>query len=564
MGLLKIVTQALFKAFLLFIVLSAPPLLAFSIQPGKILFLIQQGQHKEAIKLYRQYYQEKGSHDFELIHRMGIGILNEGAHQPDPEIQLLALFGASVSAHEEACPILEESLNNPHPEIQLVALQAIARLQYDRADQLLNRALGSDFVLIRLEAALQLCKKKQTQAVAQVESLMYKTPKVLLPIYPELYATAGTPHAIRLMRKLLNHPSEHVRVAVILSAAKHGRDDLLPQIRQQASHLNYKQQEASAYALGVLKDDQSLSRLLQLTQSKYSSVVLAAEQALYTLGQKEAAQVVRKKAEEGDLFAIRMLGDMPEEKETLITLLNQNNLNIRINATLSLLEQHDPHCLPYLKDILMTDKRDLAFTEINSPGKALTAWKATSSASQILKDDTSAYLSTIELKEDVLNLAKELPELYFLQLAEDLFNRQQNILVPTLVTLLEELGTESAIALLKHYQQKPGAPLIRQYCNLALYRLNEPGPYGELLRQWVKNKNDQDMIQFRPFDPWESTHKHAYQLTPEETSRLLVEAFQAFTIKQDEKGLEALLEAIENGHAKNKYALAGLLLRATQ
>lgn len=545
-------------------ILYSTVLFASSIQTGKILFLIQQGQHSEAIKLYRQYYQEQGRHDFELIHRMGIGILNEGAHQPDPEIELLALFGASISAHEEAYPILEESLRSRHPEIQLVALKAIARLHYDRADQLLNKALGSDFILIRLEAALQLCKKKQVQAVSQAESLMHKTPKALLPIYPELYATAGTPQAIRLMRKLLNNSSEDVRVAVILSAAKHGRDDLLPQIRQQASHLSYKQQEASAYALGVLKDDQSMARLKQLTQSKYSSVALAANQALYKLGDREAALVIREKAKAGDLFAVRLLGAMPEEKETLISLANQNNVDVRINAALGLLEQHDPRCLPYIKEILMTDKKDLAFTEIDSPGKALEAWKATSSASQILKDDTAAYLSTVELREVALSLARELPEPYFLQIAEQIFNTQQKVLIPLLAALLEELGTEPAIALLKKYQQKPGAPFIRQYCNLALYSLNEPGPYGEQLRQWVKNKNDQDMIQFRPFDPWEAAGKSASQLTPEETSRLLVEAFQAFTVKQDEQGLEALLDAIENGHAKNKYALAGLLLRATQ
>ncbi len=33
---------------------------------------------------------------------------------------------------------------------------------------------------------------------------------------------------------------------------------------------------------------------------------------------------------------------------------------------------------------------------------------------------------------------------------------------------------------------------------------------------------------------------------------------------QDMPGIKTLIEAIATGHAKNKYALAGLLLRATE
>ena len=56
----------------------------------------------------------------------------------------------------------------------------------------------------------------------------------------------------------------------------------------------------------------------------------------------------------------------------------------------------------------------------------------------------------------------------------------------------------------------------------------------------------------------------AYQLTPQETSKLLVDSFDAFLKTQDDKGIDIVLEAIQNGNPKNKYALAGLLIHATQ
>jgi HEAT repeat protein len=563
MGLFKIIRHTrLFIWSLLFLLPFHLVCELSNSQAGKILFLVQQGDHTQALKLYRQYYESQSCHDFELIHRIGLGLLDYGFRQTDPEIQLLSLFGASISAHEEAYYILEESLKSSYPQIQLVALQSLARLQNDQADQAINRAMGSNHLLIRLEAAHQLCKKKHPQAVSQTESLMYKTPKEILSMYPQLYAMVGDVQAIRILRKMLNNPSEKVRVAVILSAAQQGRDDLLPQIRQQASHLNYAQQEASAYALGLLKDEKSIAKLKKLTSSQYPNVALAAQQALYRLGQKDYLPSIRKAAKEGDVFAVAALSEIPEEEATLLELVNHTDIQVRVNATIALLEQHHSVCLTNLREILIQDRRGLAFTQNSSPAGALEAWKVIPSASQVLKEDVSAYVTNIELKESVLEKARELSEPEFLQIADLIFTTRQNTLIPLLVELLEDLGTPEAIQILMKYQQKLGAPLIRQYCNLALYRLKEPGPYGDQLRQWVKSQNQQDLIRFRPFVPWEAG-KGSYQLTPEETSRLLIEAFEAFANNQDQEGIEVLIEAIQNGHAKNKYALAGLLLRAT-
>lgn len=538
------------------------------VSPGtaKILLFMQQGQHQKAIEAYREFSKVHHTQDFDLLHRIGLGMLDYGYRQSDAEVQLLTLFGASISARDEVFYILEGSLRSRHPQIQLVAIHGLAKFHNDRADQALTRAMSLSFLPIRVEAAHQLCLKQHPQALAQTESLMYKTPKVLLPIYPQLFVLIENEEGTRVLRRLFNHAEEDVRIATILSAAKHQRDDLLPQIRIQASHLQFAQQEACAYALGVLKDEKSIARLQKLAKSQYPTVALAACQALYRLGRKEEARpFIESRAKQADVFAITILKDMPESVETLLELSKHSDRQVRINATLSLLEQRHPACLSGLAEILIHDKYDLAFEELASPGHALKAWKIVPSASAVLKDDLASYIQTLKLKEEILEKAQDLPEQHFLLIANLILKTQQNELIPTLMDLLEELETPAVVNLIKHYQQTPGAPFIRQYCNLSLYRLKEPGPYQEQLIQWVKSQNQKDLIRFRPLVPYEYEFRSSYaELTPEETSRLLIEAFEAFAMHQDDKGIEVLLDAIQSGNPKNKYALAGLLLRATQ
>ena len=73
------------------------------------------------------------------------------------------------------------------------------------------------------------------------------------------------------------------------------------------------------------------------------------------------------------------------------------------------------------------------------------------------------------------------------------------------------------------------------------------------------------MIRFRPMLPWtEKNVESQFQLTPEETSRLLVEAYVTLADQHDPQGIDILLSAILEGNEKNRYALAGLLLKSIQ
>jgi hypothetical protein len=350
---------------------------------------------------------------------------------------------------------------------------------------------------------------------------------------------------------------------VILSAVKYERDDLLPQIRQQASQLHYALQEASASALGSLKDEKAIPKLEKLTLSQYPTVSLAAHYALYLLGREESIKAIEQAAQQGDLFAVAALGSISDHPKILLELLERSNLQIKFNALIALMNQHHPRAIEIIDEILVRDKRDLAFTSYHSPGHSFKAWKVIPSASQLLKDDIHAYEEHLELKESLLETVRDLSEVRFIALAHQIFKKQQNDLIPKTVELLEDLETKEAIGCLKQHQQQLGAPLVRHYCNLALYSLQEPGPYREQLCKWVKTQNQTQFIRFQPFTPWE-WGENSYSLTPEETSKLLIEAFQLFASQQDREGIEALIDAIATGHAKNKYALAGLLLRATQ
>lgn len=542
---------------------QSDPLPLPAIQHGRILFLIQQGEKEHALKLYQTAFQNTNQHDFELLHQMGLRILDEGFRQSDPECQLLALFGASVSAHEDVFYILAESLKNKIPAIQLVALEALARFQTDQADNAIIRALGASTLQVRYEAAHQLCKKRHPQAVNQTESLLYKSPREVWQIYPPLFAMTGDSHSTRVLRKLLTHSSKSVRLSALLSIGKYEREDLLPQVRQQSAHMQFALQEACAHTLGLLQDGESIPKLEKLTQSQFPAVALAAQVALYRLGHEGAFQAIEKAALADDVFAISALGMISEHPNALLNLMESPNLQLRVNAVVALLQQNHRRGLEAVDEIILRDKRDLAFTAIHSPGKTFKAWKVTPSASSLLKDDSNAFQDHLELKESLLKKVKLLSEPRFVATAEQIFLRQQNDLVPITVELLEELNSKEALACLKKHQQQLGAPLVRNYCNLALYRLNEPGPYAAHLREWVKAKSQTEFIQLKPLSPWD-LRETSYTLKPEETSRLLIEIFEAFAAHQDAEGIEILIDAIATGHAKNKYALAGLLLRATQ
>lgn len=534
-------------------------------EPNRILYLTNQGQLEQAVGLYEDYKMEKGQHQLELLQQMALLILDKGSKSKEPETQLLAIFGAGISMNDSAFYILEEGMRSPHPQIQAVALNFLAKSQQDASHGWLLRSLSSPYGLIRLEAAYQLALQKHPAATEQIEALMYKVDPRAAVLFPQLFALAGDHASVKMLKKLLTHNLIDVRVAALISIGKSGRDDLLPLVRKMALQHEPKQQEAAAFALGALQDLSSVPVLKQLSESSKPTVKTAALIALLPFETDYAKEGLARQAKENDLFAIRALGTIPGQEELLASLSKASDFQVKLNASLSLLERKDPRALQSTAEILFRDVRDTAFVEISSPGKSMKAWKAIPAAGVPDEEQELLHELSLTFKENLLELASLLPEKAFLELASFLLEKKKNEMIPLLTNILITLDTPGTLQLLKKVQQQAGAPLIRNYANLGLIKLHEEGPYRENLNAWIKSQTNIDMMKFRAFVPFDKREAlSTFELTPQESARLMIEALEFLSLNQDEQGIELLLQILKEGHPNNRYAAAGLLLRATQ
>lgn len=525
-------------------------------------FLIQSKEYKKAINHYQDYVQKEGHHDFELLQQMALSILEQGIQSPDPEEKLLALFGASLASTAPSQGALVAALASDNPYVESASLQLIAQLQDDRYDELINRAMSSPYFGIRLEAAHILSLRKSKTAAGQIESLMYKLPPEYHYIFAEFFARIGTPESIAILKQMMNNPFHYTRIAAILSAAAYGRDDLLTPIRAHLTHLNLAEQEACAAALGVLKDSKSIKKLEKLSKVGADTIKLSSLRSLYFLGKEESKIEIEALAHEKNLFAISLLGEMPGAETTLIPLLKDENLSVQFNAALSLLRLKNPNCVKPLLKFLIRDTKDLGFIPTYSVGTALNAFKVVSSSKQ--KGDASEMDIvgfSLYLREKILRETIELPEEAFLSLLRTLFNSRQKELVPVAVYLLSKRGSPECLKMLEEYSNMTGAPFVRGYCNLTLFRQSSDPKYAERVRSWLEKQKAEELIRFKPqVMTKERPIFKAFELSPEENSALLIDSCLSLAEKHDEKSIDILLMLLKEGNPKNRSLLAAVLL----
>jgi hypothetical protein len=550
-----------FKKLLLTALLSCS---LYSIDKDHVAYLMKSVKTKEALALYDTYKQEMGRHDFEILVRLSSIILEEGIQSADPVIQLCSLWGTAVAQMNSSLDILEQGIKSQNFETQVVAIQLLGQMQDDVGDELLSKAMSSPFLMARMEAGFHLALRKHRKACGQIESLMYRLPPEYGFYFPQLFALIGTPDAIEVLKNLMEDRFPMTRVAAILAAARFGRDDLSRRIRAHATHPHPSEQEAAAAALGELKDSKSIPLLKSLAKSSSATVKLSALFSLHLLGDLTTLDPICELAKQGDLFAISSLSHISDSEEVLFSLLQHQDIHVRFNAAYALLERRDPRCKEALVEFLLPHSKDLGFMPVSSMGQALTAWKIIPSLQQkadVVPFDLTALATHV--REEMLSRALELPEKDFLFLAHQVFHHQQHSLIPHLVHLLENHATVPAILLLKKNADHAGSPLIRNYCNLALFKMKQEGPYETRLRTWILNAQTHEMVQFRPHLPWHLRKNHTtYELTPQESTRLLLEGYQALAGR--EEGIDILLNGLKYGHPNNRFALAGLLIQCLQ
>lgn len=532
----------------------------------QIQFLAINGRVAKAVELYKEIKQKTGKHQTELLRELGIGLLERGQAAKDAETLLLTLFGAGISMDESAAHILSAAIESDIPELNLIALNFISLFSEENAEMLLLKALRSNYLPIRLEAIHRLSLVRHPYALIHAEALLCKLDGEVLGLFPEFFLQMDDPKANRIVKKLLMHTKTEVRIPTILSIVKHNRDDFLPMIKGLSLQQNIAEQEASAYALGVFKDTGSIKRLQTLANSPSLNVKLSALRALFQMGSEGAKNEICKMAKGGNLLAIGLLSQIPGSEDTLALIAESKDPHVVFNASIALLELKDPRGLKGAALFLIKDVSDIAITKSESIGKTLSSYKLIPSASQNNADTPLINELSLKYKEAILAKAALLREKEFLSLAKVIFETRQDELVPALVQLLENMETEGAIALLKKSSQQAGAPLVRSYANLSLYRLGIEGPYFDNLKDWIQNQKSVPLIRLRPllpFNLWSRENtKTAFELAPEEQSRILVESFESFAKTQDERGLDVLIEMIAYGNPMNRYALAGILLRA--
>ena len=536
------------------------------IDPRHILYLMHENDIEKGFSNYQAYVLEKKHHDFELLQKMGLILLQNGSKSSNEKIKQLTMLGAGLINSKTALTILEKGLASTELNTQMIAINFISQIIDDYSNRLLLKAMSSEFLPARFEAAYELAIRKHPHAPGQIESLMHKLPYFLKPFFPSLFAAIGTPHANSLLQELLNDPNVSVRIEAILNAANYEKDEFLENIRNKANGSNVAQLEACCYALGKLKDSSSFKLLQNLAKKSDSNIRLSSLFSLHQLGDTAAKEKIEQMALKKNIFAIATLSKVQGSQNTLQKLLLDKNIDVRINASIALLTLKDPSCIPILKEVLIKDQRDISLQPSFSIGRTLMHYKAFFSSMHLAKKQKVNLDLANNIKILILKNALDLEQSDFLLLAKNIFDANQNNLVPVIIQLLQNIQSEKIIAFLKEYSQKTGAPFIRDYCHLALYKLNEKEIfYEKYVTNWILRNRKTEIIKLKDVLPkHQRFEKNLYSLTAEEKNRLLLDMYSAIAQKQNEKQIDILVNVIKFTIPENRYALAGLLIKATE
>ncbi len=540
--------------------LSAP----YEEEKGYTLYLVHQGRFQEAIDKYQEIAEKEKKPDFSVLEQICLMLLEKGASSNNTERNMLAFYGAGLAMNRLSVDILAKGISSPDPNIQSLSLFFLSQISDSKSDELLLKGMSSDFLSTRMEAGYLLAAKKHTLASNYLESLLHKLPPFFRVFFPRFFALLGTNEAMAKMREFLQDRNPNVRIEAISALSYSLRDDFIEPFLRKLPHATIGEQEAILDAFGKFKNSSCLALVEKYKTSTVPALRLAAYKSLYFLGERKAKEYVEKAAMAGDPYATYALGDMEGTEDTLYFLLHSEEDQIRVNAALALLAKRDPRCLKALIPFL-TDNQ-LAIFPALSIGKAHISFRLTRKTMGRNKEE-SDYLKefSLQIKEQLLRESIHLGEKAFIKIAKAIFEANLSPLIPQVMQLLENLQTDRVIALLREETQRLGAPLIRDYAHLILFRLGEKDGHEEYLEEWIQNRDQTQIIKLRPhLSMSERINVDHYSLSAEETSRLMIEIFTSFAQKQDEKSISIVLEAMKNGHPNNRYPLAGLLLRAME
>lgn len=523
--------------------------------PSQIAYFLQQHQFPSAIWSYQKKSYLDKRHDLALLEKIAIAILEEGMDSLDLSKKLIAYYSMIASSYTPTLSRLDAAIRARHPGLQIAAIQLLKQHADDRSEEILKRGLTSPFLIIQLTTAYVLAQKKFPKAYALIESLFFKVPPDMHIYFPEFFATLNTHEAKRRVIQLINHREEKIRIAAVISSMQHNIEESLPYIQSMLTHANRLEQEACLFALSHMKDTSSLSRMKKLTESACDEVVLSSSFALYTLGYHEYHQSITALAERGNLFAIALLGSIPEASERLYKLLKNSNFTVRMNAAIALLKLRDSRCVPGLMEIFELTHEGMDLLQITSQGGCMHYIKtlAKGKAPQGKESQNSAHIL-----EDLLLQSSELAQADFLILSKFLLSSKDSVLIPLVVQLLENLQTPESIELLEWGASALGNPLLRGYSQIALFKLGKSA-LTPTFHQFLQKALQISLVNYQEIR--NTKNVGMFTLQPEEKLRLVLTSLQVIASESCEESIDTLLQCMGNSHELNRYVLAGLLLQ---
>ena len=519
----------------------------------QVLYLSSNGDHNGAIKTYIKNCKKSGKHDFEILHQIASIILNQGIRSNNIDDMILSIYGAGISMNDQMIGVLQKGLLSDNLMAQYLSLNFIAQFDSKTSDNILAKtALQADNLNLKMQACYYMSQRSHSYTANYSESLMIQLPAMLHPLFAPIFARLDTPASSKILRDMINSANPQTRLATILSIAQNKKGEFLDDIKKRLKYGNTAEIEASIFALESLKSSVCLKELKELCSHHIEFIKLSSLRALKRLGDDSVSDSIADIAKNGNIFAIYMLGELGIKKDILVDLTKSKDLIIKINALYALFLQKDPKYIDQLCNMLFESKR---LKKVKSLGRSLSA------INYVVDADEFEYLS---FKIDLLNKISKISDDAFINAATKVFDKHEKELIPTVIQTLERINTKKSRNLLKKGSNKLGHPLIRNYCNLSLYRLKEKGPYKKEFLHWLTHRNKTSPTPLKPSEYRIYKSRSPHIMTKDQAISLIIDGISTLAEQQDASSIYDILDLLLKGHPSNRYIIAGILMRCTE
>ena len=560
--------MGLFKTFLALTAIASSTLLVANDHEEELKNLRQRTHYfcktqktEKAVEAYLDYLTKTGLHDEEALRSLSLSILEESMSGENQELQLLSLFCLSKLGEKIAQPYLEKLILSPFPECQLSAIASPFLSSDQIYEKHLLRLMGSPYLGIRLQALYQLAQKKHPSTVGLAASLEQKIPEQYHMLLPLIYAEINDSTARHELKKLLNHSFEHVRTETMAQIGNHNIRDFTPQLQRILNRPSTTDQEM---ALMILTDWSALSSLPvveQLCDSKNINLRCTALYAIHKEKENFATEKMAETLKSNQPVPLRWGRFYPKLENELVSFLNHPDQTLSLNATLSLLDLKSTKALAKAVSFVLGIYKDNFFWPSQSPGGACTYWKVVHGPQPPMIPAPELHRATLYLAETMLGHIATLDDIAFFNCCDQIIRADISPLFPRMIALLAESSSDIAITTLKKCSQKLGTPSLRILAVLALYT-KEPSAEGlHAIIAWIEAQPTSQLFKIRNIpDPNQMEVLKAHKLSLEQTSELVLQAYQTLADSQDPEALTAMVKWLRTANTRHRCILATAIL----